>query len=395
MNRPVRVAVLMTEGARYTRSIYHGVAEYARRHRGRFEPVHVQNLAFLRSWEKRPTGVIALVFDPSVARELQSMRLPVVNVSGRYPRSPFPMVIGDDTAIGRVAAEHLLDSGFSSFGYYGNQIGAHYANRCAGFEAAVREAGKTCGSFRYTLEKNKDRPNSAERRRLDQWLKRQEKPIGLFCGTDWCALHLYEACFRLGLRVRDDVALVAAGNDEFICESCEPPLSSVDNQPGQIGYEAAALMARLLRGEFPPAGPIRIPPAGVVQRRSSDVFINEDRHLATVLRFIQNHLDQPLHVADLVRLVPLSRRALERRVREALGRSILDEIHRRKMERIKHLLARNDQSIEAIATACGFAQAAHMTALFRKITGLPPSAYREQLRRHAPPAAHQSPGEEA
>lgn len=142
-------------------------------------------------------------------------------------------------------------------------------------------------------------------------------------------------------------------------------------------------MARLLRGGRPPSEPILVPPVAVVQRQSSDLLAVADPHLAAALRYVREHVDQPLTVEKVARQVPLSRRVLERRFREHLGRTVLSEIHRAKIERIKQLLIATDQTTEEIAEHCGFAQLSHMAAFFRKKTGFAPGAFRKQFRHKA------------
>jgi LacI family transcriptional regulator len=109
------------------------------------------------------------------------------------------------------------------------------------------------------------------------------------------------------------------------------------------------------------------------------MFAVSDPYVGAALRFIRDHIDQPFSVQDAIKEVPLSRRALERRFRKRMGRSILDEIHRIKIERIRELLVATNHTIEEISVACGFTQLSHMAALFRKKTGLAPGAYRNQF----------------
>jgi AraC-like DNA-binding protein len=63
-----------------------------------------------------------------------------------------------------------------------------------------------------------------------------------------------------------------------------------------------------------------------------------------------------------------------------VGRSILEEIHRIKIERAKRQLAHTGQQTTAIAKALGFSSADQMRKVFRKVTGLVPTQYREQHR---------------
>lgn len=61
-------------------------------------------------------------------------------------------------------------------------------------------------------------------------------------------------------------------NDAVFCDLSEPPLSSIDQDLERIGYEAAALLERLMRGDSPPAEPVFVPPRAVVTRRSTDAI---------------------------------------------------------------------------------------------------------------------------
>jgi LacI family transcriptional regulator len=225
-----------------------------------------------------------------------------------------------------------------------------------------------------------DRPGIAERKALQRWLADLPKPVGILCSSDWDAWDLYDACEQLGIRIRDEVGVVGMDNEDIYCQSLNPPLSSVERRPDRVGYEAAALMVKVLRGEGAPSEPILIAPLGVVQRESTDVFAGNDPHVATVARHIRDHAEQPLQVRDLLHLVPVSRRVLERRFRKHLSRSILEEIHRAKLNRIKHLLTDTDHTIDEISFLCGFPNSSHMTALFRQKTGQTPSEYRRQFR---------------
>ena len=47
---------------------------------------------------------------------------------------------------------------------------------------------------------------------------------------------------RIGYRVPDEVAVVGVDNDEPLCELAIPPLTSIDPNPMQIGYEAAQFL---------------------------------------------------------------------------------------------------------------------------------------------------------
>jgi LacI family transcriptional regulator len=50
------------------------------------------------------------------------------------------------------------------------------------------------------------------------------------------------------------------------------PISSVDQNFEPLGYRGAELLDQLMHGKPPPPEPLRIPPAGLIARKSSDLL---------------------------------------------------------------------------------------------------------------------------
>ena len=125
---------------------------------------------------------------------------------------------------------------------------------------------------------------------------------------------------------------------------------------------------------------IELPTGGVVTRRSTDTLAITDPIVAAALRFIRERAHEGIDVADVVAHVRASRRWLEQRFRTRLDRTPAEEIRRVKVERVRRLLASGDQSLEDVAAACGFDYAEVMTRVFRRETGITPSAYRKRFR---------------
>jgi transcriptional regulator GlxA family with amidase domain len=68
----------------------------------------------------------------------------------------------------------------------------------------------------------------------------------------------------------------------------------------------------------------------------------------------------------------------------AIGQGPMKTVHLVRLERSVNLLARSNQPIQAVADRCGFASPHHFSRSFRRVYGLPPGAFREQLRRGEP-----------
>jgi LacI family transcriptional regulator len=153
--------------------------------------------------------------------------------------------------------------------------------------------------------------------------------------------------------------------------------------PGErVGYEAAGLLDQLLSGQTVREKQHTLPPIGVITRQSSDTLAIDDEDVAASVRFIRNNVGRPMNVDDILQDVQISRRSLERRFRQVLGRSPLEEIRRAHLERAQHLLAGTDLSMPAVAKKAGFISAERLSVIFRQETGMTPTSYRRQFRLH-------------
>jgi LacI family transcriptional regulator len=206
------------------------------------------------------------------------------------------------------------------------------------------------------------------------------KPVGVAACYDVLGLRLLDACRRRGLVVPEQVAVVGAGNDNLLCSLSDPPLSSVEHNLHQVGYEAAGLLDRMMDGEPAPAEPILVEPLGVVARQSTELVAIADPKTSLALHVIRDRACQGIGVDEVARRVSLSRRALERRFHKYVGRSPHDEIVRLQLERVKTLLRESDLTLDAIAQKAGFNYASYMATLFRTRVGQPPGEYRRRSR---------------
>jgi LacI family transcriptional regulator len=180
--------------------------------------------------------------------------------------------------------------------------------------------------------------------------------------------------------VPDELAVLGVDNDELLCDLADPPLSSVIPDTRRTGYEAARLLEAMMAGERVPPVAHLVSPLGVATRQSTDVLATDDGDLSAAVRFIREHATEGIRVEDVLRAVPLSRRALEARFKQQLGRTPHQEVLRLRIERVKELLAETDLSLTAIAHRTGYAHVEYLSVAFKRETGVPPSVYRAQVR---------------
>ena len=380
----VPVALIFDYHLGYARGVLRGIKEYAQsRPDWVLLPLDTERVTRELLAAAHPAGIIASVLTEGLARLLLEVRQPIVNVASVLPGLTFPRVGVDHRLVGRAAAEHLRHCGLQHFAFLGNAHHLYSTERESGYREALAAAGHAVDRF-YERQKRSYRQRGrllVLDERLRRWLQTLPKPVGIFAGHDIWALQVVEACRLAGLRVPEDVAVLGVDNDDLLCELARPSLSSVVVPAERVGYEAAALLDRLLAGAKPPAGPILIPPPGVVSRQSSDVLAIDDPVVAQTVRFLRDSAHLPLRVADVLRAVPVSRRALERRFQAVLDRGLAAEIRRLHVDRAKQLLAESELPMHTIAERCGFSSQYQFSRAFRREAGTTPTAYRAEMRR--------------
>ena len=386
----IRIGLIFDYDTGYCRGVLKGIKQYAEAMRHWvLMPVIADPRAVRALGKLKVDGLISWLFRSSIAALASALERPWVSVCGVVPDEQIPRVGPDDFLMGQLAAEHLLGCGIRRFAFIGHTYHAGSDRREAGFRQTIERAGYSLDHYHEhgpRLFKSTTQgwaPNRSFRR----WVLTLPRQVGVATFYDFLGLQLSEACREAGLRVPEDVAIVGMGNDDLLCDFARPSLSSVAVATEQIGYQAAALLDRLMNGHAPPAQPILVPPPGVVARQSSDVLAIDDDDVAAALRLIRDASHRPIRVADLLRKIPVSRRLLERKFRKVLSRGISEEIRRVHVERAKSLLAGTDVAMSALAVSAGFSNASHLSIVFRQATGLTPTAYRSQFRGRAHPHA--------
>ena len=240
------------------------------------------------------------------------------------------------------------------------------------------------------------------------WLKAAEKPLGVLTYDDADAAKVLSAALEAGLRIPEDVAIMGIGNDKVICENQAVPLSSVDHDLEQNGYEGARLLDHLmttshctnkhssiqkihskstLQSNNPnnlnnPNNPnnrtILLQPRGIVVRKSTDTLAADDPRLSAALREIAKRLPTSFGVEEVAEALHLTRTQLDKLFADKFSRSVGREIARQRIEKAKKLLTATDKPMKEIAALCGFCNAGYFTNAFRSSTGVTPKAWRHR-----------------
>lgn len=381
-NRIRQVVVLVETDDSWGCGVIRGIADFSK------AQGHWNLLIDPRDHEQRPAlpdlwkgdGIIARIGSRIQLDQIRDRCEPTVNVDTVFENlDGIYDVITDDTRRAAIALAHFRDRGFEEFAYFAPPSHKYSAQRGRKFIEAVRAAGFNCREYKPGYRVGRKIGWEEQQRRVSRWLKSLPSPIAVLTADAHRGRQLAEICNLSGIRIPEEVAILAGDTDELMCDVCTPPLSSIALAGRRIGYEAAALLDRLMQGEKPARKSYKIPPEGVISRQSTDILAIDDEAVVRALRFIQTHAFQDIAVRDILNEVPISRRSLEIQFQHYLGRSPAEEIRRVRLEKGQELLARTDLSIGEIALACGFANSTRFGVAFRKRFGQTPLAYRKQL----------------
>lgn len=378
-----RVAVLVDTSTSWGRQVHTGIHQYDRKHggwqlfveaRGADAPVKVPP-----GW--KGDGVIARVGTEEMGGDLMSLGVPVVNVSGiDLPGVTLPRVTTDLQASARLAARHFVEKGFRHFAYF-SLVGVSYvATHERAFGSAVTQAGGDFASFAAEPMAGAEPDWNLDLARLGAWLRELPKPVAILTWNASGAREIMYACQQGGLLVPEQVAVLSGGDDELLCNLLPIPLSGIQVAAQQIGYESAALLDRLMRGEKAPDRPKLITPLGIAHRQSTDTLAIDNPAMVKALNFIRKSTDGNIQVRHVAQHAGVSRRVLERLFMETLGRAPAAEIRRVRLARAKELLADTDLPIPEIAEAAGFGSPEYLAYVLRREAGETPLKYRKRVR---------------
>jgi len=341
-----------------------------------------RSLDSLDGW--KGDGIIARIESEEQASRLDSLGLPLVDVAGAHKRKRFRAVTNDDVLTGRAAALHLEYCGFRRFAYLGVEGTGWSARRRSGFQDALGRAlgqdpghvpGRDWPAFERELAWWESQVEGDES--LAAFLRGLELPCALFACNDTTGLRATELARRLGIAVPESLAILGVDNEDILCELASPSLSSIALDCETIGYEAARALDSVLDGGGPAEGSrIEVPPRDVSERESTRVYSCPDQLVARAATYIRGHAHEGIDVGDVLSVVAASRRSLEIRFREAMGRSLHDEIVSARLARAKKLMRESGANLESIASASGFGALGRFHAVFKEIEGMSPGEWR-------------------
>ena len=145
--------------------------------------------------------------------------------------------------------------------------------------------------------------------------------------------------------------------------------------------DAVKALRDLIRGKRVQERRQTFRPLGLVRREStSRTSTGRDPRILTAVDRIRAEACMGLRAADVIAGMDCSRRLAELRFRETVGRSILEEIRRVRIETACAALSDTERSLSSVANSCGWASVPTFCLDFKRATGLTPEGWRRKSR---------------
>ena len=372
--------ILILVNVTATDNVYPTLIQYAREHGWRL--TIEDRMAPPKGW--RGDGAIVQAMDwPVISQYVKSLTkrgIPVVNLVNSKVGHSLPSCLVDIRKSAEAAAVHFLDRGFSHAVYFAMEWLSSRNESFASFAKAMR--GCDVQKWAWPDETRGHRVN--DRAAMTKWLlgrlRGAERPLAVLCPNPYNAVTFMNVCLDAGIAVPDEVAVMCDSYDPAFCECQVVPITGIEYDTRRQALEGAALLDRLIDGDK--VGPTRIviPPTRIVVQRSTDVIATKNELLRRALRFIRENIGRPFGAAEIAASLEVPRIRLDRLFATELRRSVGKEILRQRIAKAKQLLAETDDTLDAVASSCGFCHASYLINAFKKATGTTPHHYRRDTR---------------
>lgn len=379
---------------RVTRLFLAGLSSYAAKHGWNIQQVTLPpsaNQSFLRKliefWH--PLGIIETCgHDEHMPIFEKSPTVPYVLIDSELawkeddslPTASLGFVNCDSRSCVEIAARALLKRNFASYAYVSAYRHYHWSEtRRQIFKEMTELNGNPLQSFDGT---GTDSSSAEKMIKLGTWLKALPKPCGLLTANDRTAAIVLASAAQSSVRIPEELCVIGIDDDESLCETLSPPLTSVKIDFRNGGHIAGETLRKLISKRT--HSPIRTfyAASDLTKRLSTRQIIRPAPAVTKALEEIRRRATEGISSSDILPILGGSRRTAEKQFRTAVGKSILEEILDVRFEKLLSLLAAEHVRLDTMAGFTGFKSENHLQRMFKSRYGMSMSEYREKAHRH-------------
>ncbi|MCH8541827.1 MAG: helix-turn-helix domain-containing protein [Opitutales bacterium] len=335
----------------------------------------------------RGLGLMGLAGSERQAKQWRELSIPLINFSNTQGVvEGMANVLSDDTSVGRLAAEHLIERGYRHFLFVGDTGKQWSVERLRGFVGQVEAHGfpvevvETDPASRQT-EPSPEAYAMALWEEVEPHLRKCPLATGVFVANDWLAWPIWLELEERYPERAFTTALLGVDNlhDRLFDPRRTLGLSSILPGFRRMGAEGLRILVKAVHEGVDPAGLLlRIPPQKIFARASTAGQACEDPVVSQVVRELWAGLrrGKETPIAHLAKQKGMSLRSMEMRFEEHLGQSARDLVAGMRIQLGKELMRQTTWPIARISEHCGYANTTTFSTFFKKKEGCSPREWR-------------------
>lgn len=380
----IKILLLTDFSSGYGRNLLEGVVRYSREYGPwifyrmplYYRELHGDEGVVKWAEEWGADAIIAQLTDIDL-QALNRLDIPIIvqNYKERY--HGLSNLTGDYYGTGVMAAEFFIRKGYKSFAYYGFQDTVWMRERGEGFRDTVAGKGFTVYPFSSPEQRTGDHW-VFDATKVSRWLLDLPKPLALFACDDYHALEITEVCKMYNIRIPTDIAILGVDNDNLLCNISDPALSSIELDITNGGYEVGKLLHQFIDKKISAPIDIIIKPVRIVTRGSTERFAVSDKYIRQVLEYMDDNYRNPISVDDLIRIIPISRRVLEKKFKSETDMSVYQYLQQLRIDKFTDFLITTTLPLVEAAAHAGFTDYKNFSRIFTKMKGITPLQYRKK-----------------
>lgn len=323
---------------------------------------------------------------PDLPPVVLGLYTPLEEAQVRYP-DKIKTLVFDNELIGSLAADFFLGRGLQSFAFLGCDIFREKLAcevRIDSFRRRIAEKSTLPGTVSQIIC-GQNAPNEdfwvKDTACVIKWLKALSFPCGLFVNGEIEAFATLKLCQEHGIDVPGQLEILCVDNSFGLCERSSPTISSIHvdfNSVADIAIKMALSMIGKSKNGVEDAVKLKLE----IQERGSTASGRGYGLVAErVKEYVRTHACEGITVPDIACSLGISRRIMEKRVRESTGKSMLQLIRSVRMAEVCRLLEETDIPISEVMARSGYQINSNLCVLFKRIHGMTMRQYRALKRK--------------
>jgi DNA-binding LacI/PurR family transcriptional regulator len=212
---------------------------------------------------------------------------------------------------------------------------------------------------------------------LATWLQGLPRPAGIICPSEGGGSYLARCCSALGLKVPEDISIVAT-DEADLSLFCDPPLTSIVPSMEELGSEAVRMLVGILQGKETQSRRVRIGRFDTIVRESTGSR-HHSSDIAAALQYIRTHATRGISVEQVIKETQrVSVPTFHKQFLAATGKSAAQAIRERQVQEVCRLLTETDLPVGTISDLSGFSCPNAMNRTFRADEFMNPREYRKR-----------------